>query len=569
MLYFCKEKKGETNMIQKQPNWYENKLTQVVLGVIFIALLLPGSLMAQQRILRDDLSFPPGMDRIERVLNLNQSGILNVIAASVDLQPSLGLQSPDGTMAWSYDQGSSALLQLPIDQPGSYTLVIEALQGRIQDPGKVSVAVTLDRPLSRLSSTTEIRGELTQNSSTYEQQKFINWYQYTVPQTGRVNIELLSTDFDAYLVVMKPDGEVEINDDANGSDSALRVTSVPGSNLFIGATTFGGNTTGRFNLRVSPGAAPTTLQLNRTREGQFSAGQGLGTEFRFTAPTDGRYLVELFDSDQEGTLQIIDSKGEEVFEYFEVSEFRRVAVRLARGEYIDILPQSYGSEGRFSVQITEMPGAQDISNLTSPISDFLASGDILEYTYRVGDFEGVLVFDLLSDDFDTYLELETSRGDFLFDDDSFGGGFDYRSLIRYQVQPGDEITIFVRAYFSSQSGEFYLDIYPDQPPADLNDYVPGLSLSRNSQTTFLMSGEPHLFSLDLQQGQTITIAMDSDDFDSYIELAGPSGQYWDDDDGGGNLNSLLTITAPETGTYELTARAFGFSAVGYYTLSID
>ena len=541
----------------------------MVIGVLLFIILMPGTLVAQQRILRDDLSFPSGMDRIERVLSISQVGILNVIAASVDLQPSLGLRSPDGTMAWSYDYGSSATLQIPVYQPGSYTLVIEALQGRILDPAKVSVAATLDRPLSRLSSTTEIRGELTQNSSTYEQHKFINWYQYTVPQTGRVNIELFSTDFDTYLVVMKPNGEVEINDDANGTDSALRVTSTPGATLFIGATAFSSNTTGNFGLRVAPGAAPTTLQLNRSLPGQFSSGQGLGTEFRFTAPQDGRYLLELFGSSQDGTLQVINSRGEEFFEYFDAREFSRLAVRLSRGEFIDILPQSYGSEGNFSVQITEMPGAQNISQMGMPIQDFLVAGDIIEYTYRVGDFEGILVFDLLSDDFDTYLEIETSRGDYLFDDDSFGGGFDYRSLIRYQVQPGDEITILVRAYFSSQSGEFYLDIYPDQPPADLVEYMQGMTLSRNTNSTFLMSGEPQRFSLNLQRGQTITIAMDSDDFDSYIELAGPTGQYWEDDDSGGNLNSLLTLTVPETGRYELTARAFGFSAVGYYTLSIE
>jgi len=71
-------------------------------------------------------------------------------------------------------------------------------------------------------------------------------------------------------------------------------------------------------------------------------------------------------------------------------------------------------------------------------------------------------------------------------------------------------------------------------------------------------------------GQTITIDVRSDEFDTYMQLLDATGnKLGEDDDSGGNLNSRLTYTLPATGMYQIVVNNSGQSKrVGLYTLSI-
>lgn len=77
------------------------------------------------------------------------------------------------------------------------------------------------------------------------------------------------------------------------------------------------------------------------------------------------------------------------------------------------------------------------------------------------------------------------------------------------------------------------------------------------------------YSLALEAGQSVTITLDSDDFDAYLQVQDESGVVLiQDDDSGGNLNSALLFAAPATGTYTVVVSAFGGQdASGSYVLS--
>ncbi|MBI4419630.1 MAG: PPC domain-containing protein, partial [Gemmatimonadetes bacterium] len=68
--------------------------------------------------------------------------------------------------------------------------------------------------------------------------------------------------------------------------------------------------------------------------------------------------------------------------------------------------------------------------------------------------------------------------------------------------------------------------------------------------------------------ETVTIDMESDDFDAFLLLRGPGGTSESDDDSGGNCNPRITITFPETGTYRIGANTVSGSARGAYSLSV-
>ncbi|HEV2670927.1 MAG TPA: hypothetical protein VGU74_07535 [Gemmatimonadales bacterium] len=72
-------------------------------------------------------------------------------------------------------------------------------------------------------------------------------------------------------------------------------------------------------------------------------------------------------------------------------------------------------------------------------------------------------------------------------------------------------------------------------------------------------------------GQTITIDLESDDFDSYVFLRGPGitgGRDFQDDDSGGNCNARLTATFPQNGDYEIDVNSTNHYATGSFTLSV-
>jgi hypothetical protein len=70
--------------------------------------------------------------------------------------------------------------------------------------------------------------------------------------------------------------------------------------------------------------------------------------------------------------------------------------------------------------------------------------------------------------------------------------------------------------------------------------------------------------------QTITIDVRSDEFDTYMQLLDANGnKLGEDDDSGGNLNSRLTFTLPATGMYQIVVNNSGQSKrMGLYTVSI-
>jgi hypothetical protein len=71
-------------------------------------------------------------------------------------------------------------------------------------------------------------------------------------------------------------------------------------------------------------------------------------------------------------------------------------------------------------------------------------------------------------------------------------------------------------------------------------------------------------------GQTVTIELRSSEFDTYLKLLDTAGNILsEDDDSAGDLDSRIVITLPAQGTYQLFVSNFGDSrSAGLYTLSL-
>lgn len=78
----------------------------------------------------------------------------------------------------------------------------------------------------------------------------------------------------------------------------------------------------------------------------------------------------------------------------------------------------------------------------------------------------------------------------------------------------------------------------------------------------------HTWALQGRAGESATIRLESDDFDAYLMVVGPGlPEELTDDDGGGGLNSELTLRFPETGWYVIAAAGLTEGSTGSYSLS--
>ncbi len=104
------------------------------------------------------------------------------------------------------------------------------------------------------------------------------------------------------------------------------------------------------------------------------------------------------------------------------------------------------------------------------------------------------------------------------------------------------------------------------PTIRLGSSIRGSLTTANVQTD---SGWYHMdYSFSGSAGQVITVDLESDDFDTFIDLY--QGRRWlaEDDDGGDGLDSHLVYTLPESGSYIICVRSRYANRTGSYTLSL-
>jgi hypothetical protein len=189
-------------------------------------------------------------------------------------------------------------------------------------------------------------------------------------------------------------------------------------------------------------------------------------------------------------------------------------------------------------------------------------------TYTFTGEEGTsVVVTLISEDFDTYLTLLDEDGaEVSFDDDS-AGNLDSR-IGPYALPADGDYTIVAQSYAyrngsGSASGDFTLTL--DTFETEVIEY--GETIEGELTTTALEA----LYFFRGAEGDSVIIRLSSDDFDSFLSLSGPDGfELITNDDGGGNLNSLIGPYAlPQTGDYMISARSLSGTATGSYVLTLD
>lgn len=216
--------------------------------------------------------------------------------------------------------------------------------------------------------------------------------------------------------------------------------------------------------------------------------------------------------------------------------------------------------------------------------------------------------DLESSEFDAYIILTHGRGDKLVENDDGGGGCNARLVYTSPDDHPLRVVVNTASRPPRQTGHFTLRVTdgespteakgncrftgsggaapsrpstaapapaPASPASASHTITAGQtqqgSLSRSDVLLASDSSYAQAWTIQGRAGQTVTIDLESDEFDAYLFLRGPGisgGRDFQDDDSGGNCNARLTAIFPQTGEYEVVVNTAGKYATGAFTLSI-
>ncbi len=196
------------------------------------------------------------------------------------------------------------------------------------------------------------------------------------------------------------------------------------------------------------------------------------------------------------------------------------------------------------------------------------SGKYLDaYTFQ-GNAGNEVVVELISQDFDTYLMLIGPSGEQLANDDH--NGSQDHSLINLELNESGIFEVVVTSFLEGETGDYTLHI--DIENTDESTDAAVLTSERGTlqpQDVQLPSGEyVDLFDFDWQAGDRVELDLQSNDFDTYLILAGPNNFYVDNDDDGGTNRSYIITDLMYSGSYTVGVTSYDPRETGDYDLTV-
>ena len=377
-----------------------------------------------------------------------------------------------------------------------------------------------------------ISGNLTGTDSLYPDTTYYKMYQFMTTPGQEITIDLSSSDFDPVLIVRGEGLAQSIVDDDGGPGCASRV-----SQAFLGR--------GPYRILVNTTASP------HRQTGRFTLAISEGSQH-----VQGRSEN---DCSPAGAAASAGSQAAAV-----------TGIRV--GETIN--------------------GALTSSDSLYPDNSYFK---LYQFTAPAGR---PVTIDLASDDFDPVLIIRGSDLDNSIINDDGGPGCYARVSRTFPSTGPYRILVNTTNTPERQTGRFSLSITEGSKP--VQDGSAATADCRTASTSSgSASGAAH--SIDVGQtqqgtltrgdvlldhdttyaqawtiqgraGQTITIDLESDAFDSYLFLRGPGiegGRDFQDDDSGGNCHARLTASFPQSGEYEIVVNTAGeHYATGAFTLSV-
>ncbi|RCV86394.1 hypothetical protein [Billgrantia montanilacus] len=351
------------------------------------------------------------------------------------------------------DPGQTPALRHRIDESGDYTLIVSGNDLHSYGPFSLTSRSMELTTSDTLSVPSRADGWLQDGSDQYT---------LTVEESGLYQIEMRSSDVDAYLVLEGPHGYQREDDDSAGNlDARIADFLEPGEYQLTARTAYG-QESGLYTLSVEPHELADGASLRNSGELTIDEPlqgwlNGEPLTYQLTLETPATVTIDMLSSDFDAFLELHgegistsdDDGGEELN--------ARIRYNLGPGSYtVTARSHSFSGSGLFelkasAVELDELPADGQLS-IGQPLNARLEVGARDAYTFQL-DEAGTYRLDMMSSELDAYLELE-GEGLFLNDDDS-GDNLDAR--IETHLEPG-EYRAIARSFNGSDSGSYVLSL---------------------------------------------------------------------------------------------------------------
>lgn len=202
--------------------------------------------------------------------------------------------------------------------------------------------------------------------------------------------------------------------------------------------------------------------------------------------------------------------------------------------------------------------------------------------YDVYAFEGKagqqVMIEMKSREIDSYLILLDAEGAELAQDDDGGGENDAKIVV---TLPQDgTYTFLANSYDAGELGRYQLQLRTQirrQPPSSSpTPSVEGMILQQEGildPRDAVLPSDGSLYdeyTFEGQAGQSVTIRIESQDFDPYVALFGPNGRLVAENDDASRVdkNAGITVTLPMAGVYRVVVNAYDNTGRGQYLLTV-
>lgn len=511
-------------------------------------------------------------------------------------------------------------------ETGSYTLRLgpDAVPVRLPPPPPDRRDQTSGTPPGEVRVGQTVRGTLAGGDETLGSGEFADSWTLNGRRGERYEIRLSSTAFDPYLMVRGPGGLSADNDDdaagQDGTNARLLITAAADGPITIGATSFRPGETGSYTLdvrRPASGAAlpppppppaagiqvggppvrgtlaagDTTLSSGEfadTYSVQLRRGQTVTAELDSTA--FDAYLITYGPGD----VRVDNDDGPGA------GTNARATFTAAQDGVYFVRATSFrsGETGAYSLRLRAAPAADGGGAAPPPVqagrlqpgqtvSGTLASSDprtqggqfVDRYTFQ-GRAGQRVVLDMASPGFDTVVTLVSPSGAREQNDDIASGNTNSRldttlaTTGTYTVEASSFQTGTTGSYtlaLATPAGETRPARPEPQPGAGEPRVVAGTPV-----TGRLQAGDGRLddgqyldgWTFAGRAGQTVTVDLESSDFDTRVVMVAPDGTGADNDDGPSGTNSRLIYTLPATGDYAIGVTSYAAGETGAYRLRV-
>ncbi|HEX6369533.1 MAG TPA: caspase family protein [Longimicrobium sp.] len=232
-------------------------------------------------------------------------------------------------------------------------------------------------------------------------------------------------------------------------------------------------------------------------------------------------------------------------------------------------PQAIAEDRSDAVALT--PGQRRTGQLQAgdPVMDDGSLFDIYTYQARAGER---LSLTMRSRDFDTFLTVGRMQGEemeLIVRDDDSGGGTDSRA--EFTIDRDGPIFVAANALSEDMTGSYTIELTAAGGSERIAVGQSRAGALARTDPQLADSSYYDTYSVQGRQGERLTISMSSSAFDTYLSIGqvvdGRYREVANNDDADGT-NSVLEVTLPQAGTYQVRANSYLKGQTGAYTLAV-